>query len=197
LDPDVEAEYLQIQGDGLKTPFEVSPDHMVFTETALFPVRASEVKVGDMLGDIQVSKINTITRRGVYAPVTETGDIVVSGIRASCYSAVHSYTPINQHVEAHAFFAFRRLMCAFNFGLCESETYSNGFPKWLPYAARFAESTELNAPAQLFATVVGLPLITAAYIFEQSVHHPLLVGAFILGFFTFKKKSKKAHDKVH
>jgi len=169
---------------------------MVFIKGALFPVRASQIKVGDMLGEAKVAEIKSVKRRGSYAPVTESGDIVVSGILASSYAAVHHYTPINQHAEAHAFFALRRLMCAFNFGICENETYTNGFPQWLSPMVHFAEDTEKNAPAQLFATVVGLPLIAAAYILEQTFRHPALVSAFIVGILSLKK-SKKSKTKNH
>ena len=175
LDRDVEAEYLQIHAEGLKAPLEVSPEHMVFVKST--PVRASQVKVGDMLGENKVSEIKTVKRRGVYAPVTESGDIVVSGVLASSYAAVHSYTPINQHTEAHAFFAVRRLVCAFNFGICENETYTeDGFPVWLSPMVHFALSTKQNPFAQFFASVVGLPFIAAAYILEQMIYSPFFIG---------------------
>jgi len=195
LDHDVEADYLQIHAEGLKPPLELSPEHMVFVKNA--PVPASQLMVGDMLGQNKVSEIKSVKRRGAYAPVTESGDIVVSGILASSYAAVRSYTPINQHTEAHAFFAVRRLVCAFNFGICENETYTeDGFPDWLSPMVHFALSMNQNPVAQYFASVVGLPLITAAYILEQATHHPFLVAMFVFGVFAFKKARKTSKLKV-
>jgi hypothetical protein len=186
LDRDVEAEYLQFHAKGLKTPLELSPEHMVFVKGT--PVRASQVKVGDMLGNNMVAEVKSVKRRGVYAPVTESGDIVVSGILASSYAAVRSYTPINQHTEAHAFFAVRRLVCAFNFGICENETYTkDGFPDWLSSTVYFALSMKQNPYAQFFASVVGLPFIAATYILEQFIQYPFLIGMVAVGLFAFKK----------
>ena len=191
LDRNDEEDFLQIHADGLKTPLEITPDHMVFVKDA--PVRASQVKVGDMLGKSKVSEVKSIKRRGVYAPVTESGDIVVSGVLASCYAAVLSHTPFNQHFGAHAFFSVRRLVCALNFGICESETYIDGLPDWMPLSTiDFFMSTEQSNPTVQFAAALALmPLITAAYIVEQLICSPLLVGAFILGLYAFNKKISK------
>ena len=150
-----------------------------------------------MLGENKVTDVKSVKRNdGVYTPVTESGDIVVSGVLASSYGAVHNYTPINQHWEAHAFFAIRRLVCFFKFGICENETYTDGFPDWLLTTVRFAKNTQDNAPAQLFASVVGLPLIAVAYTVEQIIHHALLFGVFILVLYAFKK-TKTSKVKVH
>ena len=87
-------------------------------------VRASQIKVGDvLLGEIRVSKVRLVKRRGVFAPITESGDIVVSGIHASSYIAVLSFSPIiDQHSAETHILAFRRLVCFFRFGFCERET---------------------------------------------------------------------------
>jgi hypothetical protein len=64
LDRDIEAvEYLQIYADGLESPLEISTDHMVFVKRA--PVRASQIKVGDMLGNKKVNEIKFVKRRGM------------------------------------------------------------------------------------------------------------------------------------
>jgi len=164
---------------------------MVFVKNV--PIPASQVKVGDMLGDNKVNEIKSVKRRGVYAPVTESGDIVVSGVLASCYAAVHSHTPINQHMEAHAFFAFRRLICGLNFGICKSETYTDGYPDWLSPMIHFALTTQQNPLLQGLASIVGLPVIATIYILEQAIYHPFaVVGMFLVGLFVLKNtKSSK------
>ena len=189
LNRDTKADFIQIRADGLKTPLEVSPEHMVFVEN--IPIPASQVKVGDMLGTHKISDVKTVRRHGVYAPVTESGDIVVSGILASSYAAVLSYSPINQHVGAHAFFAIRRLVCAFNFETCKNENYTeDGIPVWLSPVAHFALSLERSPSLQILATVFfGLPFISLAYALEKMTHYwPVLVGLSISGiYFAYRK----------
>jgi len=194
LDHEAEADFLQIKAEGLKTPLEVSPEHMVFVKDT--PVRASQVKVGDMLGENKVSDIKSVKRRGVYAPVTESGSIVVSGVLASSYAAVRSYSLVNQHLEAHALFAVRRLVCAFDFSMCERETYTDGFPNWLSSVVYFAKSTAQNAPAQVIVSAVALPFIAFAYILEQMILYPFLLGVLMLVLVAFKKKTNMSKVKV-
>lgn len=195
LNREVEADFLQIHAEGLNKPLEVTPEHMVFVENAAVP--ASQVKVGDMLGESKVSEIKTVNRNGVFAPVTESGSIVVSGALASSYAAVRPYSPIDQHTEAHALFSFRRMVCAFDFGICKSETSTeDGLPEWLSPLATFGLSTKQNAPAQLAASLVGLPIVAVAYIVEQIILSPLLIGAFALAFIAKKKVNASSKAKL-
>jgi len=197
LDRDVEAvEYLQIHADGLTSPLEISPDHMIFINNA--PVRASQVKVGDMLGESKVNEIKSIKRRGMYTPVTESGDIVVSGVLASSYAAVLSHTPANQHFGAHAFFSVRRLVCAFDFEICENETYTNGYPDWLPMSTiHFFMSTEKFHPAvQVIATLAFLPFITTSYILELLILSSLLIKALVLVMFCLYRKMNAVKSNI-
>jgi hypothetical protein len=189
IDSEKTADYLQIYAEGIEMPLEVTSLHLLFINDKMRP--ASHVKVGDMLGTNKVSKIRTVTRRGVYAPFTESGEIVVSGFLASSYAAVHSYTPINEHTEAHAFFAFRRLVCAFDFAICENENYTNGYPDWLLPAIRFAMSAEKNPTLQIAATLAGLPIVAVAYTLEQMMYQPLAIGAIILGLVYVITNTKK------
>lgn len=89
-DDAAEATYLQIHAKGLEKPLEITSSHMLFIagQSAL----ASQVMVGDMLGEYPVTKILTVKRRGAYAPVTYSGDILVSGVLASCSLALHYQT---------------------------------------------------------------------------------------------------------
>lgn len=190
LDRHIKANFLQIHAKDLKKPLEVSPEHMVYVNGSSWPIRAAQVQVGDMLGKNKVLKVTSIKRRGVYAPLTESGDILVNGVLASCYAAVHSHTPVNQHWEAHAFFSLHRLVCAVNFRVCQSETYTNGYPDWMSPMIHFALSTGENAILQAGASIVGLPLITVAYILEQLMYSPILIVAIIVGFFAVKRKTK-------
>jgi len=186
----VEADFLQIHAAGLKAPLEISHDHMVFVDNA--PIRASHVKLGDVLSGSgseqhKVSEIKIVKRRGVYAPLTETGTLHVNGALASSYAAVLAYSPVNQHYGAHAFFAIRRLICAFNAGICKGESYTNGFPDWLFPAIRFMALTQQYPAVQVCSSFVALPFITAAYLLEQLVLSPYVLTMLIVGLFVFKK----------
>jgi hypothetical protein len=190
LDRDLKTEYLQIHADGLQMPLEVSPDHLVFLKNT--PVRASQVKVGDMLGERKVTRVKSVKRRGVYAPVTESGDIVVSGVLVSSYAAVLSHTPkvINQHSGAHAFFAIRRWLCALTFDICESETYTDGFPDWLLPIVHVVAMTEQYPTIQACASVVALPFVAAIYLMEQVVLSPFLMGVLFVSWLFVQRKIK-------
>jgi len=72
---------------------ELSSDHLVFIEEKGF-IPASNVQIGDVVRIIseegiiqqqQVTAIQHVTRKGVYAPFTASGTIVVNQVLASCY----------------------------------------------------------------------------------------------------------------
>jgi len=98
------AQYLQLFSEGLEdTPLELTHDHMVFVSGKF--VAASEVRVGDLLGTHRVVAIKEVLRRGAYAPVTESGDLVVGGVLASCYTSMLDYSLFDRHAAFHAFMA--------------------------------------------------------------------------------------------
>lgn len=70
----------------------LTPGHYLYSNGRL--TAASAVKIGDSLdsekGVTVVQKIEMVSSEGIYAPQTIHGDIIVDGIRVSCYStAVH------------------------------------------------------------------------------------------------------------
>jgi hypothetical protein len=96
-DPDQPANYLVIQTNTDKT-IKISANHMISVNKTF--KNASEVKLGDSLytyngNQETVSSVTTETIKGVYAPFTENGTLVVDGIVASCYAEV------NNHNKAH------------------------------------------------------------------------------------------------
>lgn len=90
FEPNRIAQYLILKtqsGDTLK----ISPNHLIFLEN-LEVKFASEVKIGDVLitangNKSMVVDINYLMRRGVFAPVTHSGTIIVDGILVSCYAS--------------------------------------------------------------------------------------------------------------
>mmetsp|Transcript_2264 Transcript_2264/g.5289 ORF Transcript_2264/g.5289 Transcript_2264/m.5289 type:complete len:182 (-) Transcript_2264:9-554(-) len=118
-----ETEYLQIFTQSSRHPLEMSSDHMVFVEGRR-SVPASSVQVGDKLivGTdshtlTKVVTIKEIVRRGMYAPFTKSGTIVVNGILASCFVSFQGKeylhigdvaTPLSYHWLAHTIISLQR-----------------------------------------------------------------------------------------
>merc|ERR1712048_949983 len=77
-------EFLQI----FPSMLEITHDHMIFIQDEANAVPASSLRVGDRLanGDI-VSAIKKVTRRGVYAPLTTSGSLLVNDVPVSNYIA--------------------------------------------------------------------------------------------------------------
>jgi hypothetical protein len=117
---------------------EVSPKHLLFSKGRT--IAAGQVKVGDTLDGedgtvLLVTHIETVRRVGVYAPATESGEIVVSGVRASNYVNLLDTSALDQHVMSHAFLAPMRFWCRLDFAACERATYTNeqGYSHWVKY----------------------------------------------------------------
>jgi len=97
INPDKPAEFLKIFTSNKATaPLEMTGNHMLFVSGKEHPVRADSIKVGDNLRadhgtSTSVTKIQTVTRKGVYAPMTPSGSIVVNGIVASTYVSMQDH----------------------------------------------------------------------------------------------------------
>lgn len=191
LDHETKTDFLQIHAEGLESPLEISARHMLYANDKMRP--ASEVKEGDMLdGNKKVSEIKNIERRGVYAPVTESGKIVVNGVLSSSYVALLDHSSVNMHDATHAVFAPHRMACAFNFGICEKETYTDGYSNWIYYAMHFVNYiNEFSAPFQAVATLAVAPILGALLLLEQFVLSPLFVTSMLtLAGFLYTKAKK-------
>jgi len=141
---EISAEFLQITTEGSHVPLEISPDHMIVTEDGRF-IPASKVKTGDRLLTssmheqvVPVTSIKAVTGKGIYAPFTASGTIVVNGILASNYIAYQgseSYTTIagipllSYQWAAHTFNSVHRLAVLLGVG---GETYTeSGVSRWV------------------------------------------------------------------
>jgi hypothetical protein len=195
-DHDGEALYLQIHAAGLTTPIELSRTHMIYVGHKI--LTAQDVKVGDMLGNNKVTEIKTVKRRGIYSPVTESGDIMVSEVLASSYVAMLDYSPSLQHWAAHALASPLRLACYSNFEFCKRETYSaNGNSEtYILFIHVVEKLSECSAAVQLGMTAIMAPFIVAAYLLEQILLSPLLVFAAAVGVLVYKKTVMNSKVKV-
>jgi len=163
---DTTGEFLQIHTSNTK-PLELSKDHMIYVQNKEAFVPASTVTVGDKLlsnnNNVEVTKIDTVTRKGVFAPFTESGTISVNGIMASNYITMQddrnkltiAGVPIaSMQRIAHSFTLPHRVICNNNKEFCSNETYSSsGISHWV-YGPYLASKWLLNN--QLLIVVVGL-----------------------------------------
>jgi hypothetical protein len=108
-------EYLQVYTENSDLPLEVSSEHLVFRGKDKSLVRAGDVRIGDELGDIgnTVRTIRSIKRHGLYAPLTESGEFLASGIPSSSYIALldNMVAPTVQALASHAALSHLHLAC--------------------------------------------------------------------------------------
>ena len=141
FDPNGEATFLAItvQGSSAKSTsiLEITADHIVFVKSRPngepTASTASDVKVGDLLisesDDFNVTnkvvQIDSIQRRGLYAPVTNDGTVEVSGVLASSYVVLSpDVSPALQHTFFHSICFPIRTLCTISFDtFCGSESH--------------------------------------------------------------------------
>jgi len=124
LDKSKTTEFLQIyiteaHDSNNHGPLEVTGDHLIWVNNQY--AQAQSVKVGDTLrttdGESTVSKISTVFRNGVYAPLTPSGSLLVNGIAVSSYASVPkvanllSNLPISYHTANHMALSPVRMLC--------------------------------------------------------------------------------------
>jgi len=133
-------EFLQI----IPSMLEVTHDHMIFIQETAQAIPASSLQVGDQLsnGEVIVA-IRKVTRRGVYAPLTSSGSLLVNDVLVSNYIAFQGseyYTigamRFSYHWLSHIFNFPYRFWCT-HVGLCLKESYTE-----------FGISTRVDLPYQ-------------------------------------------------
>jgi len=220
--PQLKAEFVQILTSDSKlseAPLELTADHMLYIfnkstkQASLIP--ASQVKEGDLLvttapsgaSTHQVKLVRTVTRMGVYAPFTVSGDIVVNGVAASNYIALpesfQSHVSFDmQHSLQHAAYMPYRLFCGMSLLVggdsCkvnheEQDGFSNGVWMWLPFLHWLEEHHSQGIFLPLFLYAVAVPVQWIILLLEQgllalTMSH--LVAA-LVGYMVWKNQLKK------
>lgn len=82
--------FVEITHSGQEKPLVISPRHYLYVNDRLST--ASSVRVGDRLRDadgyaVLVTKVGIVVERGLYAPTSLDGDLIVDGVRVSSYTA--------------------------------------------------------------------------------------------------------------
>lgn len=200
----------QVPTDFLKFSFakksslelEVTSEHLLYSKGKT--IAASNVKVGDALDGqdgeaLHVTGIETVKRNGVYAPATESGDIIISGVRASNYVNLLNASAMDQHTMSHAFMAPVRFVCKLHFDWCKQETYTKeeGYSQWVKY---FVWIPGFLAPwgpgVQYFATLMISPLLSLLTVLDQiSLQSLVAVGVSVAAYIGVHGKRKASPEK--
>lgn len=167
---------------------EVTPSHLVFVNGKRSPLPASMVQVGDSLSGVQVTKITTGARKGLFAPFTPSGKLVVNNVVVSAYIAVQEDSAFvnvmggdtdwfSQHWLSHAFLVPHRLVC-YHMWSCSKELSPEGIPVWAyrPLkAAKWILNQHPSVQATVFIPMFGV--LHVLHLLEQCFWTILLVGA--------------------
>jgi Hint module len=82
------------KGDSLT----LTPDHLIFANgDKSNSIRADKVQVGDQLSSGTIKKVSTVSKQGLYMPLTPSGKILVNNVEASTYTSMADFAPIQQH----------------------------------------------------------------------------------------------------
>lgn len=168
--PEGKMDVVEIRTNHMDKALEVSPLHMLYVNKKLVP--ASQVKVGDILTSVNglVAKVQSVRTvhgvKGVYAPHTVEGNLVVNGVVASNYITLPELEGTNFEFQAflqHLAMGPYRAYC-FTVG-CENETYTvDGRPS----AVTFWDPA-LSVIAWLVSNSSMLVVaITAAYLYANN-----------------------------
>ena len=137
--PDLFQEFLQITTLRYKKILKITEDHLIFVEKngkeAAIPAR--DVKIGDMvyvkvggqetLEKDAVQGVSIVFEKGVYAPVTLSGTILVNDVYTSCYFDVLSHVWFHRAMgAARAVYHLSPTMAEWISSIGEED----GFPGW-------------------------------------------------------------------
>jgi secreted trypsin-like serine protease len=151
---------------------EVSNDHMVFVVNK-GAIPASMVQVGDKLvGGAAVSSITKVTRRGIFAPFTPSGTLVVNGVVASSYVSFQESdvlkigsiaTPLRYQWLAHAFQVPHKIWCYYR-AQCENEqSTERGVSTWVQIPLSCAHWILAQRPIVMVALIIPAVLLLTIF----------------------------------
>ena len=200
LDRDSKATFLQLQTES--STLEITGEHMVFVDNKSSPVRADTVQVGDVLQGSVVKRTTSIERTGLYAPFTESGTLMVDGIKASSYISVQedakdSIRLLSDQNLAHVMLSPFRMMCmGVSSELCQNYN-EDGVPPVIAFGLKLSQyCNSLNALAQLLL-LSTLLLMAGAFMIVESVFGATFAPTALLGLvlmFGMLKASSKANN---
>lgn len=154
---------------------EVSSHHFIYSSGRA--TRASNIRIGDLIPERVVQIESSVGSRGVYAPVTLAGELVVSGVCASSYVALwHQMSPRYDAVQNwafHAAMAMYRQRGGHTSSPLQTEGYESDtglaqqYTGWIAWIAWVQSSGGTVATA--LVTAVGLPFLALLIGLETAV----------------------------
>jgi len=216
---DEETEYLRLE-TALGYNLSLTADHIVYAHAAQTPVLAGSVAEGDVLwikasadADFipsHVIKVQRTMERGMHAPLTEQGSVVVDGVLSSSYANIKSLrwgdrVVVSGHDLNKYMHEPLRLACGLKPSLCGPEWHSaEGRHVWTQFILdRFGwlqamnyEHSDLRAAfvhePSIFSCFAGIAQLSAAMLlsalFGPSCRASLLAVA-LAAFATARRKS--------
>jgi len=196
-------EYYQISttGNSVQRPLMISKEHLLYVQSKAGPVRADSVRVGDVLRakhqtSVTVTNIDKVMKKGMYAPLTADGAIIVNGIIASAYIGISEKSdefvevggvvlPLTQADGIHLWLSPLRLFCmGVNSKPCESLN-ENGINHFVQFGMDFGNWVEqqcglVQSVIFIMALSVTSLLYCAEYLFGAS--YGLMMIVFGTGF---------------
>jgi hypothetical protein len=194
---DEPANFIQLTTASAST-LEMTGQHLVYVADKVNPVRADSIKVGDVLrsasdADATVIKISNIQRKGVYAPLTPSGSVVVDGVLASSYISLQSnakefvelqggITPgMSQHDYVHLGLSPFRLVCmGISSSLCSSYN-EDGMPHYAAFGIKLNKWAHAQNVALQTLTLLAVILLSGVCMMLENTfsatYAPLVVFA--------------------
>jgi len=201
LKPAQQAEFLQFTSSNkMSKPVELTEDHLVFIHGKDHPVRAGSVKVGDILKAVaasdtsshEVTTITKITRKGLYAPFTPGGTIVVNDVLASSYVSVQGKESdfvevgggmkiMSEHDWVHMGVSPMRLLChRLSSKICEHYD-EEGIPYYASFAIKVNQWSRRQHPVVHALLVFSVIVLTGAcFLAEKAVDAFMLHGTLLV-----------------
>jgi len=178
--------YYQIHTERELRPLEASEEHLLYVSNKLGPVRADSIRVGDVLHArhntfATVTNIKRIRARGMYAPLTTDGKILVDGIVASSYVDISAKSdefvevsgivlPIPQADVIHLWLSPLRLACTLGINSMFFKGYNvNGMNQYVQFGIDFAHWIEQQNMLLQFVVFVVYLLVTCTSYMTESI----------------------------
>jgi len=215
--------------DTNQQPLEITAGHMVFKEESgsLQAIPAKKLKVGDTVQtttaegaerSMNVTKISSVRRKGLYMPLTPSGKIMVNGILASTYVSIENTAPVTMHDTkyfpfisvdkiSHWWMSPYRLVClGVSSNLCKNPTRDGkGILQWFTFGKSFAEFVNQQSFfVRVFVMGVPMFLVFGVFILAEAVLGgpslaPLAVMAIVTALvwvFKSTKENMKGKQKI-
>lgn len=201
LEETTKATFLQIH-TASKNMLEITAKHMVFVDGKADPIPAIAIQIGDSLGGSKVTKIGSIEKTGLYAPLTASGSMMVDGIKVSSYITLQEsefvelrggHKVMSQHTGIHVMLSPFRMICmGVSSKVCKSLD-AHGMPHYIRQGislAQWANELPLFIQSVLLVTLLGVGYFCMAVESILGASYGPIFLAIVAGLFAVLKAPK-------